>query len=299
MFNKPRLTTALMPTALSRPLIDGLVAPGTFEFDFVEVEPIHRAFAPMAQRQAYTICEMAIFTFLQAFALGKPVMLLPVVLAARFQHGCLVYHRDHHLSLTTADLPGKTVGVRSYTQTTGAWVRNILSREHGLDLRSIKWVTYEGAHLAEYAEPSFVQRAPADASLMPQFLAGQVDAAILGNDLPADPSILPVIPNAAMAGPALFARTGLVPINHMLTIERSFARENPAIVRDLYTTFERARIEAALEDSEAALRPFGFSAIAPSLAAVIDLAREQEIIAVDLSVEDLFDDAMQILGALA
>jgi 4,5-dihydroxyphthalate decarboxylase len=277
-------------------LIGGTVKPQSFAIDFIEVEPIHRAFKPMAERQAYTISEMAVFTYLQAYAYDKPLVLLPIVLAARFQHGCLVYHRDYHDKLTTADLAGKKVGVRSYTQTTGAWVRNILATEYGVDLKGVKWITYEGAHLAEYKEPPFVQRAPAGAKLIDQFMAGEVDAAILGNDLPDDPKIVPVIPNAAQAGPAAFAKTGLVPINHMLVVTKDLAASRPDIVRDIYATFQKSKAAADLAPTAAALRPFGFSEIAPSLEVVIQLAYDQQIIDRRFTVDELFADAKRILG---
>lgn len=156
----PALRTAIMAYPTTRALIDGRVASPHLRLDIVEVEPIHRAFAPMAQKQSYDVSEMAVFTFLQAYAYGKPLVLLPVVLAARHQHVCLIHNKDVHERLTPADLPGKKIGVRAYTQTTGAWVRNILMREHGLKLPSVDWIITEGAHLAEYREPAFVRRAP-------------------------------------------------------------------------------------------------------------------------------------------
>ena len=58
--------------------------------DFADITPIHRAFAPMVREQRFDVSEMAIATFLQAKAYGKPLVLLPVVLAARFQQSALV-----------------------------------------------------------------------------------------------------------------------------------------------------------------------------------------------------------------
>ncbi|KAF1050594.1 MAG: hypothetical protein GAK41_01546 [Burkholderia gladioli] len=52
---------------------------------FDDVEPIRRAFAPMARRQVYDVSELAIATYLQAKAYRKPLVLLPFVIAARFQ----------------------------------------------------------------------------------------------------------------------------------------------------------------------------------------------------------------------
>ena len=234
-----------------------------FKFDFQEIEPIYRAFKPMAEKQAFDVSEMAIFTYLQAKAFDKPLVLLPVVLAARLQHGCIVYNTDFHDKITPDMLPGKKVGVRAYSQTTGAWVRNILSQEHGVDLPSIRWITFEGAHLDAYKEPSFVTRAPEGGKdLLAMLMSGEVDAGILGNDLPDDPKIKPVIDNAAEAGRAWFAKHGLVPINHMLVVTKKLAQSHPDIVKEIYGLFKRSKAMAPVKAGAADMRPIGFEAIA-------------------------------------
>ena len=123
-------------------LLNGTVTSPKLKLEFDEVEPIHNAFAPMAQKQVYDLSEMAVFTYLQAYTYGKPIILMPIVMASRHQHGCIIFNTEFHKSLTPADLPGKRIGVRSYTQTTGAWVRNILMREHGLKLDAVEWITH-------------------------------------------------------------------------------------------------------------------------------------------------------------
>jgi 4,5-dihydroxyphthalate decarboxylase len=284
--NPPILRTAIKAYPTTQALLNGTVASPNLRFEFVEVEPIHRAFAPMAQRQVYDVSEMAVFTFLQAYAFCKPLVLLPVVLAARHQHGCIVHNKKVHASLRPADLPGKKVGVRAYTQTTGAWVRNILMREHGLELTSVDWITTEGAHLLEYVEPAFVRRAPEGSNLLEMLMSGTVDAAILGNDLPDDPRIAPVIQNAAEAGPAWHKATGLVPINHMLVVTRELAERRPHLVRDVYDLFGRSKAAQPARGPD--LRPIGVEAITPSLELVIELAAEQQIIPRRFSVAEIF-----------
>lgn len=294
----PTLRTALKSYPQTQALLQGDVSSPRFKFDFQEIEPIHRAFKPMAEKQAFDVSEMAIFTYLQAKAFDKPLVLLPVVLAARLQHGCIVYNTDFHDKITPDMLPGKKVGVRAYSQTTGAWVRNILSQEHGVDLPSIHWITFEGAHLDAYKEPSFVTRAPEGGKdLLAMLMSGEVDAGILGNDLPDDPKIKPVIDNAAEAGRAWFAKHGLVPINHMLVVTRKLAQSHPDIVKEIYGLFKRSKTMAPVKAGAADMRPIGFEAIGPSLELVIDLAFAQQIIPRRFSVSELFEDARQILGA--
>lgn len=291
-----KLSTALKRYPTTDALLSGRFTSPNFDFEFHEIEPIHDAFKPMAQQQRFDVSELAVFTFLQAYAYEKPLVLLPVVLAARFQHGCIVYNTDFHKEMTPAMLAGKKVGVRAYTQTTGAWVRNILSQEHGLDLESVDWTIFEGAHLAEYKEPSFVTRAPAGTKLLPMLMSGQVDAGILGNDLPDDPKIKAVIPDAANAGRAWYEKTGHLPINHMLVVKRDLLRFRPDLVRDVYGLFKQANEAAPVREGAIDMRPFGYDKITPSLEVVIQLAFEQQIIPRRFSVDELFADSRAALG---
>src|SRR5260370_125308 len=104
---------------------------------------------------------MAIGTFLQARAYVKPLVLLPVTLAARFQEGALLCRADSDLR-SPAGLTGRRVGVRAYSQTTGIWLRGILAEVHGVRAETVRWVTFEDAHVAEYRDPPLAERvAPA------------------------------------------------------------------------------------------------------------------------------------------
>ena len=297
--SKLTLSTALKRYPTTEGLLSGKVVSPNFDFDFHEIEPIHDAFKPMAREQRFDVSEMAVFTYLQAYAYRKPIVMLPVVLASRFQHGCIVYNTDFHKELTPASLRGKKVGVRAYTQTTGAWVRNILAQEHGLDLEGVQWVIFEDAHLAEYREPSFVTRARAGTKLLPMLMSGEVDAAILGNDLPDDPKIKPVIPDAAKAGRAWHEKTGLLPINHMLVVKRDLLRFRPDLVREVFDLFRRSKELAPVAPGAIDMRPLGYDAITPSLELVIQLAYEQKIIPERFSVAELFAESRAVLGDVA
>lgn len=291
-----RMAVKRYPT--NEALLNGTITSPKLTIDFDEVEPIHNAFAPMAQRQVYDLSEMAIFTFLQAYAYRKPIVLMPIVMAARHQHGCIVYNTEFHERMTPADLVGKRVGVRAYTQTTGAWVRNILMREHGLKLDAVKWIVTESAHLAEYREPPFVERAAPGKKLIDMLIKGEVDAAILGNDLPDDPRLRPVIPNAVEAGPAWQKKTGLIPINHMFVATAQLAKSRPDLVMETFNLFQRSK-EASGPAKGPDMRPIGIEAIRPSLELVVQLAAEQQIIPTAYAIDELFAPWREIERAVS
>src|ERR1700722_9698763 len=139
-------------------LKSGAVSSPLLKLDFAAVAPINRAFAPMVRELKFDVCEMAIATFLQAKAHAKKLALLPVGTLARFQESALLCRADGAIR-GPADLKGRRVGVRAYSQTTGLWLRGSLADDYGVSPESIDWVTFEDAHVAEYRDPPHARRA--------------------------------------------------------------------------------------------------------------------------------------------
>src|SRR5215471_5081591 len=106
----------------TRALKGGEVKSDRVALSFSDIKPANKFFKPMVRELKFDVSEMAIATYLQAKAYGKPLVLLPATIMGRFQHGTILYNAAHGV-LTPADLPGKRVGVRSYSQTTITWVR--------------------------------------------------------------------------------------------------------------------------------------------------------------------------------
>src|SRR6185312_11967454 len=113
----------------TRALRSGEVTSDKLRLVFADIPTINRAFAPMVQEARFDVSEMAIATFLQAKAYGKPLALLPVTVAARFQQSALLCRAGSDIR-GPADLAGRRVGVRAYSQTTGMWLRGILADEY-------------------------------------------------------------------------------------------------------------------------------------------------------------------------
>src|SRR6201999_1929986 len=113
----------------------GAIKSDLVSFDFADYSPTHRGFKPMVREAAFDVSELAIVTYLMAKSFGKPMVLLPDVVVARGQHGYALYYAKRG-TLTPSDLNGKRVGIRSFTTTTGAWLRGILANDYGIDLDS-------------------------------------------------------------------------------------------------------------------------------------------------------------------
>jgi 4,5-dihydroxyphthalate decarboxylase len=124
-----RTAIASYPHVLA--LKNGIVGSGRLRLGHEEVEPITRAFRRMVRTMDFDVCEIALTTLAQARDYGKPLTALPVVLMRGFHHAALVCPVGSRLR-GPADLLGKRIGVRAFSQTTGVWVRGILLEEYGV-----------------------------------------------------------------------------------------------------------------------------------------------------------------------
>jgi len=235
------------------------------------------AFKRVVRNFEFDVAEMAIMTFLVAKAFNKPYRLLPFVVMARYQHPYLVTTK----ALSPKELEGKRVGVRSYSVTTGAWIRGILAEDYGVDLSRIQWVTFEEAHVAEFKDPPNVQRAAAGKDINAMLLAGEIDAAILGA-IPTDPRLQPVIRDPEAAGRKWGEKHGAIQLNHLVGVKNTVSK---ATADEIY---------ALLLDSKKAagnppMLPHGLDANRRNLEVAIECAWKQNMIPRKYNVEELFE----------
>lgn len=276
-------TGALRSGALQSPLVN---------FAYADIKPSNRGFKALVREQKFDLGELAIVTFLQARASGKPYVLMPAVVVARGQHHTIFYNPERG-PLAPGDLNGRKVGVRAYTQTTGAWVRGILQEDYGVDFRTIQWFTFEAPHLAEYTDPPWVQRAPEGKQLLQMLLDGEIDAAIFGSENPESTPLQPLIPDAAQAAARWAETHGGVPINHMMVIRESITQDRPDVVRAVYRLLKESAA-AANTEKKAAPR-FGVETVRKSLETIIQYAECQELIPRRFSVDELFNEVTRAL----
>jgi 4,5-dihydroxyphthalate decarboxylase len=283
--------------ATTEALKTGRVSSPLVVFEYADVKVPNTQFKAMMRDQKYDFGELAIATYLQGYEYGKPYMLLPATILGRNQHHTIFYNADRG-PLAPSELSGKRVGVRAYSQTTGAWVRGFLAEDYGVDLQSVTWVTFEDPHVAEYREPANVERAPEGKNLKQMLLAGEIDAAILG-DVPEEGPLKHLIPDPEAEGRCWARAHGGVPINHLSVIRRSIAESRPDVIREVYRVLKESRAAAALPTGVDDPVRFGIGAERQSLEQMVTYAHQQRLISRRFTAEELFGDAMRILGAAA
>ena len=267
------------------PLKRGEIVSPWLKLEFIEVKPLYQAFKPMVREHAYDASEMALVTYFQAKDHDKGLLLLPAAMLARFQHGTMLFNAERG-TLAPNDLPGRRIGVRSYSQTTGAWIRGILRNDYGIDLGEVQWVTFEDGHVAEAKDPPGVIRARADQDITAMLIAGELDAAIYGAALPKDPRLQSVIKDPEAEAKSWYAKHGLVPVNHMVVVTDELARSNPQAVGELYRLLEEGKKAAPAGGVDTA--PFGKEANRRCLDLLLSYCMQQKLISQRLKFDDLW-----------
>jgi 4,5-dihydroxyphthalate decarboxylase len=272
-----RLRTLLGDHPCTAALKCGSVQSDLVALDFVDYTPTNRGFKPMVRQQAFDVSEMAIVTYLMAKSFGKPMVLLPNVVLARFQHAFALYNAKQG-TLKPADLNGKRVGIRSFTTTTGAWLRGILANDHGVDLDSIDWVTFEDAHVAEYHDAT--KRAPAGKQIIQMLVDGELDA-VLGEKAE-HPDLRPLFPDTVSEENSWFRKHRVLPINHMVVVSWKLSTEYPDAAREVH----RLLVESASASSASPKLSAGD--MRRSLELITRYTAQQRLIPHEFSFSELF-----------
>ena len=277
-------------------LTQGKIRSDRLQLNFAEAKVPHDNFKRVVKGE-FDVAELAIMTYLQAVGYGRPLVALPVVLHGRFQHGQIAYNAERGV-LTAADLPGKRIGMRTYSQTTPTWVRGILQNDFGVDLTQVKFVTFDDGHVPEYRDPPNATRAPGGKKLLQMLLDGEIDAAVLSGDDLKNPKLKPLIPDAAAAGKAWHAKYGALMVNHIMVVKSSLSKSDPDAVREVYRLLKESRQASSEPPAKDGIdiRPIGYSANRRNFEVAADYASQQRIVPKALKVEDLFDEVTRKLN---
>jgi 4,5-dihydroxyphthalate decarboxylase len=263
----------------------------TIDFEFTEIVPVWDGFKGMIREFKYDLSEMAAVTYLIARAHGKPLALLPAPMIARFQHPYALYNAETG-RLSPSDLKGKRVGIRSFTTTTGAWLRGILANDYGVDLDSIDWVTFEDPHVAEYRDTT--TRAPEGKKIVQMLLDGELDA-VLGESS-SDPRVANLFGDPKAEAQRWYEKHRVVPINHLVVMHSDTVKADPELVREVWRVLcEGKRLAGAVPAPDPL--PFGIAANRGSLDLIAEYAYQQQLTPRRISVDEMFAETQALIGA--
>jgi len=279
------------------PLKDGSVVSEMVSLEIAPVDTAQKAFKDVVRNHLYDVSELAIVTYLLAYDAGHQYNLLPFVMNGGYHHKSIYSRADDVFG--PVDLAGKRVAMRSYSQTAPTWVRGILSEAYGLDMTAVNWYSQQGAHVAEYRDPSWVCKLDPELGLEQALLEGKVDAIIAGGAIQNKDKLRHIIDDPMRAGESWSERTGVVPINHMVVVKRDTVASQPEAVAEVFRMLVQSR-QVSGQDAKPGSRdtqPVGFEAISLSLERAIRYTYDQKMISRPYSAEDLYGDVMNIIKA--
>ena len=240
------LRTNLADYPVTMAMKDGRVTSPIVTLDFCGPKTAHDGFKAMLRENAFDAGELAIVTYLQAGPTANPMCCCPRRIVARFQHHCIGYNVEFG-DLKPKDIEGRKVGVRTYAQTTGLWVRGILQHEYGVDLDKVTWLTVDESHICRNirilpianALPAGQQHRPDDArtaNSLPPFWAmtcRKIRACAPWFPIPRLP------PSNGISAKALSRST------ICLSSTRTFAKKRPDVVREIFRMIVASRAAGA------------------------------------------------------
>lgn len=257
--------------------------------EFEEIFPTHHAFKPMIANQPFDFCEMAITTLILAKAYGRPIHMLPTVMIGRLQQPFAAVNKNVKMNGIT-DLVGKTIGVRSFAQTTVTWVRGILKCDHNANFNGVKWVKFEDGHVPEAADPAV--QAPAGRKMKEMLVSGEIDIAI--GQRSEEPETRPLFgPEPDKMAADWLAKHGCYTINHIVAVPEHMIVNHLDTIVDFYQLLKQNKANAGQTRDGIDPKPYGFKANLPALALLMEYMNALDMMPKPITLDDLIDPRLQ------
>jgi 4,5-dihydroxyphthalate decarboxylase len=150
-------------------------------------------------------------------------------------------------------------------------------------------VTFEGAHVVEYADPLWVERAAAGKDLVRMLREGEVDAIVVGNELPDVSGLRTVFPDPDASAEAFWREHGFVPVNHLVTVRRELVESRPDVIHELMRMFRAAKAAAPARADGRDPYAIGCAPLEPAIGLAVRYAAEQGLLPRPLALSDVWD----------
>jgi 4,5-dihydroxyphthalate decarboxylase len=254
--SKKELVLATGYHVRARPLWDGRVDTGDLNLKVVPFEndgERHRRFLD----GDFDAAELSLALYLALKNGGAPLVAIPVFPNRRFRYSYIYVREDSHIR-EPAGLKGNAVGVPSYLNTCGLWVRGLLADEYGLKTRDMRWKVMR-KEAVEFTAPSgaVVEEFHGDGDLRSRLNYGEVEA-LITPDVIAGGGIRRLFTGTKELEKDYFRRTGIFPINHAVVIREDIVRDDPLLPQKLYDVWDEAKRLALDDDADPTFSNFAW-----------------------------------------
>lgn len=239
------------------PILRGHMGIPGFEFDIAETEDVPGMFAGMFKGQ-YDVAEMSLGELIYYTSRGKAdFVAVPVFPSRMFRHGFIFCRKAAGIN-KPEDLNGKKIGFLRWVQTAAIWMRGMLIDEYGVSAKNSEWYVASMHHWDDHDPGATVE--PRDGSVIRiienggkntseracrALFDGQVDvlgvtesqlATLLAND-----SVKKLFEHSREVEAAYFRRTKILPIMHVLALQKSLADKYPELPAELFRLYAKSK----------------------------------------------------------
>ncbi|MCC2033253.1 hypothetical protein [Microbacterium allomyrinae] len=303
----------------TRDLWNGRVSFGEGELEATPVDSPEELFSRFLDGGEWDAAELSLAVATARRAQGDDSLIILPVFPARAYRQSSVFVRANGIA-EAAELNGARIGIPVWAQTAGIYARGVLASDHGVDLRSVRWVQ-GGVDEPGRKEPvdldldGFDIRRETDRSLDDLLTSGELDAVITARP-PASAqgrgaAVQRLFPKFTFDEMDYAKRSGIFPIMHVLVLRRAAYDRNPAVADELVRSFTEAKDRSlrralsavvpsyplpwASANAERArgllgddFWPYGVEANRATLEVFLGYSADQGITATRLSIDELF-----------
>jgi len=245
MSRKLPLSFACGDYEITRPLIEGTVAPEGIDLTVLAGMGSRERHWRMARNNEYDVCEFNACAYFMARERGARWNALPVFLHRRFRHGFVFVNTSKDI-VVPKDLIGRRVGGTNFQPAGCIWIRGFLEEDYDVPHRNITWIT-ERPEDIEFIPPQGlkIDMIPSSKSLDDMLVTGELDAMISPSFpkpfLQGDKRVGRLFPNYKEVEVEYFRRTGIFPIMHVTVIRQEILDRHPWVAASLIAAFEKAK----------------------------------------------------------
>ena len=151
------LRTSLVPSPLTRAVIDGTCKPREVELDIQDnsAKTTAQIIEENSKRMValdLDVAEMSFATYSRARDIGVPILALPAYPGRRFLQPAIVVREDSPAKEPN-DLKGKRAAVGQFWQTAAVWHRVILNSQYGIKQGDLSWVCTQAERWDKLPQP--------------------------------------------------------------------------------------------------------------------------------------------------
>lgn len=318
----PKITLALSNYDRHLPLLDGTVGVEGFELEALAVDQTTRLkhgadrHERMLQKGEFDVAELSLSSYLMARSRGMPFTAIPVFPRRLFSQSQMWINVNAGIE-RPGDLAGRKVGLNTFQTTLSVLAKGDLQSEYGAPWRRIHWYVSQAETVDfEAEEGASIRTIPPEKKIADMLDAGEIDALLLSRTpqsvVRGSTNVRRLFPDPRAEEARYFNKNGFYPIMHCVAFKDAALDEYPGAARAVFEAFEQAkeicrryyddpnwsRLVWGRHWTEEEKKVFGEDPFPngvrknrANLERFLGYARDQGLLAKDLSVEELFAEA--------